>query len=115
MYPFAEKIVLVADNLNTHKAGALYLAFCAEVAHRLLNRFEWHYTPNYGSWLDMAEVEIGVMCRMALGGVFADMESFERQVKVWTQQRNVQCAKVNWQFTTKDARIKLKRLYPTIL
>ena len=115
MYPFAEKIVLVADNLNTHKAGALYLAFCAEVAHRLLNRFEWHYTPNYGSWLDMAEVEIGVMCRMALGVVFADMESFERQVKVWTQQRNVQCAKVNWQFTTKDARIKLKRLHPTIL
>ena len=115
MYPFVDKIVLVTDNLNTHKAGALYEVFCAEEAHRLLNRFEWHYTPIHGSWLDMAEIEIGVMCRMALGVPLADMGSFEKQVKVWTQQRNSKCAKVNWQFTTKDARIKLKRLYPTIL
>ena len=80
-----------------------------------MNRFEWHYTPIHGSWLDMAEIEIGVMCRQALGVPLADMESFEKQVKAWTQQRNDKCAKVNWQFTTKDARIKLKRLYPTIL
>ena len=101
--------------LDTHKPGALYGVFCAEEAHRLLNRFEWHYTPNHGGWLGMAEIEIGVMCRMALGVPIADMESFENQVKAWTLQRNNKCVKVNWQFTTKDARIKLKRLYPTIL
>jgi hypothetical protein len=101
MYPFVDKIVLVTDNLDTHKAGALYEAFCAEEAHRLLNRFEWHYTPIHGSWLDMAEVEIGVMCRQAFGVPLADMGSFEKQVKVWTQQRNAKCVKVNWQFTTR--------------
>jgi hypothetical protein len=115
MYPSVDKIVLVTDNLNTHKVGALYEAFCAEEAHRLACRFEWHYTPNHGSWLDMAEIEIGVMCRQALGVVFGDLESFKNQVRVWTQQRNNACVKVNWHFTTKDARIKLKRLYPTIL
>ncbi|MCL2257064.1 MAG: IS630 family transposase, partial [Candidatus Bathyarchaeota archaeon] len=105
----------VADNLNAHKVGALCEVFCVEEARRLLNRFEWHFAPNHGSWLDMVEIEIGVMCRQVLGVAFVDMESFERQVKAWIQQRNVQCVKVNWQFTTKDARIKLKRLYPTII
>jgi hypothetical protein len=115
MYPSVDKIVLVTDNLNIHCFGALYEAFCAEEAHRLANRFEWRFTPKHGSWLDMAEIEIGVMCRMALGSPFADVESFQRQVQMWTLQRNAQCVRVNWQFTIKDARIKLKRLYPTIL
>jgi len=115
MYPLAEKIVLVTDNLNTHSTASLYKAFAPEEANRLAKRFEWHYTPKHGSWLDMAEIEIGVMCRQALAKPLPDMDSFKKQVKAWTYQRNTDCSKVNWQFTTKDARIKLKRLYPTIL
>jgi len=115
MYPHAEKIALVTDNLNTHIPAVLYKAFPPEEAHRLANRFEWHYTPKHGSWLDMAEIEIGIMCRQALAKPLPDMDSFRKQVKSWTIQRNIEGAKVNWQFTTKDARIKLKRLYPTIL
>ena len=115
MYPSAEKIVLVTDNLNTHSTASLYNAFPPEEAHRLANRFEWHYTPKHASWLDMAEIEINVMCRQALGKPLSDMDSFKKQIAAWTIQRNSQSAKVNWQFTTKDARIKLKHLYPTIL
>jgi hypothetical protein len=115
MYSTADKIILVTDNLNTHAPASLYKAFTPEEAHRLINRFEWHYTPKHGSWLDMAEIEIGVMCRQALAKPLPDMESFKRQVDTWTLQRNEECSKVNWQFTTKDARIKLKRLYPIIL
>ena len=115
MYPLAEKIVLVTDNLNTHTTASLYKAFVPEEAHRLANRFEWHYTPKHASWLDMAEIEIGIMCRQALAKPLPDFESFENQVRAWTLRRNIQCGKVNWQFTTADARIKLKRLYPVSL
>jgi len=115
MYPNAEKIILVNDNLNTHIPASLYKAFPPEEAHRLANRFEWHYTPKHASWLDMAEIEIGIMSRQALAKHLPDMESFKKQVKAWTLRRNIECSKVNWQFTTSDARIKLKRLYPTIL
>ena len=115
MYPHAEKIVLVTDNLNTHSTASLYKAFPPEEAHRLANRFEWHYTPKHASWLDMAEIEIGIMCRQALAKPLPDMENFKKQVRSWTLKRNMECAKVNWQFTTKDARVKLKRLYPTII
>jgi hypothetical protein len=115
MYPHAEKIVAVTDNLNTHTTASLYKAFPPEEAHRLANRFEWHFTPKHGSWLDMAEIEIGIMCRQALSKPLPDMDSFKKQVKSWTLRRNIECSKVSWQFTTKDARIKLKRLYPTIL
>ena len=115
MYPHAEKITLVTDNLNTHTTASLYKAFPPEEAHRLANRFEWHYTPKHGSWLDMAEIEIGVMCRQALAKPLPDMDSFRKAVKAWTLRRNIECSKVNWQFTTDDARIKLKRLYPVIL
>lgn len=115
MYPHAEKIVLVNDNLNTHTPASLYKAFSPEEAHRIANRFEWHFTPKHASWLDMAEIEIGIMSRQALAKPLPDMESFKKQVKSWTLRRNAECSKVNWQFTTKDARIKLKRLYPTIL
>jgi hypothetical protein len=115
MYPLVEKIVLVTDNLNTHNTASLYKAFSPEEAHRLANRFEWHYTPNHGSWLDMAEIEIGIMCRQALSKPLPDMESFTKQIKAWTFKRNIECIKADWQFTTKDARIKLKHLYPVVL
>ena len=115
LYSKAEKIVLVTDNLNIHAPSSLYKAFSAEEANRLTKRFEWHYTPKHGSWLDMAEIEIGVMSRQALAKPFPDLESFEKQVRNWTVNRNARCAKINWQFTTADARIKLAKLYPTIL
>ena len=115
LYPTAEKIVLVTDNLNTHSPASFYKAFPPEEARRLTERFEWHYTPKHGSWLDMAEIEIGIMCRQALAKPQPDFDSFHHQVRAWTHQRNSLCVKINWQFTTKDARIKLTRLYPSIL
>lgn len=115
MYPHAEKIVLVTDNLNIHCISSLYKAFTPEEAHRLANRFEWHYTPKHASWLNMAEIEIGVMCHQALRKTMPDMVSFKAQVRAWTSARNIECAKINWQFNTHDARIKLKRLYPQLL
>lgn len=115
LYPMAEKIVLVTDNLNTHCLASLYKAFPPEEARRLAERFEWHFTPKHGSWLDMAEIEIGIMSRQALGKPLPDLDAFKRQVRAWTIKRNADHAKVNWQFNTKDARIKLARLYPSIL
>jgi hypothetical protein len=115
MYPHAEKIVLVTDNLNTHSVASLYKAFSPEEARRIAKRFEWHYTPKHASWLDMAEIEIGIMSRQALAKPLPDMDSFKKQVKSWTLRCNINCSKVNCQFTTKDARIKLKRLYLVIL
>jgi hypothetical protein len=115
LYPHAEKIVVVTDNLNIHEIASLYKAFPPDEAHRLANRFEWHYTPKNGSWLNMAEIEIGVMCRQALTKPLPNMQSFIKQVKAWTLLRNIECSKVSWQFTTTDARVKLKRLYPVIL
>jgi hypothetical protein len=115
MYPLAEKIVLITDNLNTHIPASLYKAFTPEEAHRIANRFEWHYTPTHGSWLNMAEIEISVMSRQALAKPFPDMVSFEKAINAWNFRRNIECVKIDWQFTTNDARIKLKRLYPVIL
>lgn len=115
MYPFAEKITLVTDNLNTHSPASLYKTFSPEEARRIANRYEWHYTPLHGSWLDMAEIEIGVMCRQALAKPLPDMISFKNHVRAWTLRRNIDCSKVDWHFTTKDARTKLKRLYPIVL
>lgn len=115
LYPRADKIVLVTDNLNTHSPASLYKAFPPEEARRLTERFEWHYTPKHGSWLDMAEIEIGILCRQALAKPLPDMSSFQRQVRAWTVRRNSLASKVNWQFTSRDARIKLAKLYPTIL
>ena len=115
LYPHAEKIVLVTDNLNTHSPASFYKAFPPEEARRLTERLEWHFTPKHGSWLNMAEIEIGVMSRQALAKPLPDMESFKKQVRAWTIRRNADAAKINWQFTTKDARIKLARLYPSIL
>ena len=115
LYPRAEKIVLVTDNLDIHAVASLYKAFRPEEARRLAERFEWHYTPKHGSWLDMAEIEIGIMSRQALAKPLPDLESFKEQVRIWTIKRNAECKKINWQFTTADARIKLARLYPTVL
>ena len=115
MYPNAEKIILVTDNLNTHIPASLYKAFSPEEAHRIANRFEWHYTPKHGSWLNMAEIEIGIMCRQALAKPLPDLDSFKKQVETWTLNRNSECSNVNWQFTNEKPRIKLKHLYPTIL
>ena len=115
LYPRAEKIVLVTDNLNTHSPASLYKAFPPEEARRLTERFEWHYTPKHGSWLDMAEIEIGIPCRQALAKPLPDFNSFQQRVHAWTIRCNSLSAKINWKFTTSDARIKLARLYPTIL
>ncbi len=115
LYPMAEKIILVTDNLNMHSPASLYKAFPAEEARRLTERFEWHYTPKHGSWLDMAEIELGILSRQALSKPLPDIDSFTRQVRSWTAIRNAACSKVTWQFTTNDARIKLAKLYPISL
>ena len=113
-YPDAEKIVLVSDNLNTHEPSSLYEAFAPEEARRILNRLEMHHTPKHGSWLNMAEIEFSVLGRQCLDRRIPDQETLKKEVKAWNQERNNKMGKVNWQFTTKDARIKLKRLYPVI-
>lgn len=112
MYPRAEKIVVVMDNLNTHSLGSLYEAYPAEEARRIAERFEIHFTPKHGSWLDMAEIELGVLKRQCLSGRIATIEEMEQEIRAWEAERNSKCLTVIWQFTTADARIKLERLYP---
>ena len=114
MYPTADKITLVTDNLNIHETASLYKAFEPNEARRLANRFEWHYTPKHASWLNMAEIELSVMSRQALARPFPDIESFTNQIRAWNIRRNLQDSKVDWQFTTVDARVKLKHLYPIL-
>ena len=114
MYPEAERIVLVEDNLNTHSPASLYEAFEPAEAKRLADRFEFHYTPKHGSWLDMAEIELGILGRQCLARRIARIETLRREVKAWQKTRNGNRAKVQWQFTTETARIKLKTLYPSI-
>jgi hypothetical protein len=113
-YPYAEKIVIVMDNLNTHSLSSLYEAFPPDEARRLALRFEIHFTPKHGSWLNMAEIEIGVMSKQCLKRRIAEKEEMAYQVKAWTSTRNSANLTVNWRFTTDDARIKLKRLYPKL-
>jgi len=114
LYPSAKKITLVTDNLNTHDVSSLYKAFPPEEAHRIANRFDWHFTPKHGSWLNMAEIEINVMSRQALARPFPDFVSFSNQIAAWNSRRNLIASKVDWHFTTPDARTKLKRLYPVL-
>jgi hypothetical protein len=114
MYPDAETIVLVQDNLNTHSPASLYEAFEPDQAKRLTERFEFHYTPKHGSWLDMAEIELGILGRQCLSRRIDNVEDLRREVKAWEKSRDQARAKVNWQFTTADARIKLRRLYPSL-
>jgi hypothetical protein len=109
-----KKIVLVMDNLNTHKLGSLYEAFEPDEARRIAERLEIHYTPKHGSWLDMAEIEIGVLSRQCLDRRIPDQITLRAEINVWQEQRNINAVCVNWRFTTEDARIKLKSLYPSI-
>ena len=111
-FPDAVKIVLLQDNLNTHKPASLYEAFPAPEARRLVERFEWHYTPKHGSWLDMAESELSVLASQCLHRRIADKQILAHEVSAWQHHRNKHHAKANWQFKTADARVKLKRLYP---
>ena len=110
----ASKIVLVQDNLSTHKPASLYEAFPAAEARRLVERFEWHYTPKHGSWLDMAEAELSVLSRPCLDRRIPNKQALIEEVAAWEDDRNKNHTKADWQFTTADARIRLKRLYPAI-
>lgn len=113
-YPKAEKIVLVMDNLNTHSPASFYEAFEPAEAWRLSQKLEIHYTPLHGSWLNMAEIELSVLGRQALSGRIATLQQMHERVEAWQQARNQQPASIQWRFTTADARIKLKRLYPSL-
>src|SRR4051812_11955441 len=113
-YPEAEVIMLVMDNLNTHKVASLYEAFEPAEARRLLEKLEIHYTPKHGSWLNRAETELSVLSRQCLDRRIADQGVLVYEVALWQDQRNEAVCKMHWQFTTADARVKLQRLYPVI-
>jgi len=113
-YEHAEKIILVMDNLNTHTPGSLYEAFTPKKAKEIWDRFKFVFTPKHGSWLNMAEIELNVLIGQCLNRRIAEIEVMRSEVKAWELARNEMQARVNWQFTTADARIKLKRLYPTL-
>jgi len=114
LYPQAEKIVVVLDNLNTHTPSAFYEAFAPEEARRLVERFEFHFTPKHGSWLNMAEIELSALVRQCLDRRLPDLQRLTQEVHAWQHQRNDEVVKVLWQFQTTDARTKLKHLYPQI-
>lgn len=113
VYPLAKKVVLVMDNLNTHGIASLYEAFTPEVARALAERLEIHYTPKHGSWLNMAETELSVLSGQCLDRRIDDREWMAREVAAWQTARNASQSRINWQFKTANARIKLKRLYPS--
>lgn len=113
-YPEADVIVVVLDNLNTHSPASFYEAFEPEEAHRLANRFEFHYTPKHGSWLNMAEIELSALGRQCLAGRIPDKTRLISEVDAWEKERNASVVKVHWRFTTADARIRLAHLYPKI-
>ena len=113
-YPEAEKIVLVMDNLNTHKKASLYKAFSPEEAKRIADKLEIHYTPKHGSWLNMAEIELSHLSRQCLDRRIENKELLTEEITTWTSERNEKKIVANWRFTTDDARIKLHKLYPSI-
>jgi DDE superfamily endonuclease len=113
-YPAAARITVVLDNLNTHGPASFYEAFAPDEARRLTERFEFHYTPKHGSWLNMAEIEFSVLSRQCLDRRIGDTETLQNETRAWQQKRNIASKAIDWQFTTADARIKLKRLYPVI-
>ena len=113
-YPDAATVVLVTDNLNTHGVGSLYEAFAPAEARRLAERIEWHFTPKHGSWLNMAEVELSVLSRQCLDRRIPDAATLAVEVAAWQAERNAAGVKADWQFTTADARTKLRRLYPVL-
>jgi transposase len=114
-YPQAEVIVLVMDNLNTHTPASLYEAFEPKEAKRLADKLEIHYTPKHGSWLNMAEIELSVLARQCLGERMSDKGTLQAETAAWEKKRNAHAVRIDWRFTTADARIKLKRLYPSVL
>lgn len=113
-YPEAEKIVLITDNLNTHRPACLYERFPAEEARRIAAKIEWHYTPEHGSWLNIAECELSVLERQCLERRIPDIQTLTQEVAAWQERRNNALVTINWQFTNEQARIKLKQLYPVI-
>ncbi len=113
-FPEAERITVVQDNLNTHTPAALYAAFPPEEAKRIWDKLEFHHTPKHGSWLNMAEIELSVLSRQCLDRRIPDQETLTTEVAAWEADRNAMQATVDWRFTTEDARIKLKHLYPVI-
>jgi len=113
-YPNAEKITLVMDNFKTHTASSLYETFTPEEAKRIWDRFEFVYTPKHGSWLNMAEIELHVLNGQCLNRQISNIEEITKEVHAWQHDRNNKNSKINWQFTTKESRVKLKRLYPSI-
>ena len=114
LYPDAEKIILVMDNLNTHKPSSLYKKYPPAEARRIIKKLEIHYTPKHGSWLDIAEIELNVMTRQCLSRRIDSIELLRKELSAWESERNNKQSKVNWQFRTKDARIKLASLYPEL-
>ncbi len=114
MYPNASKITVVHDQLNTHVPSSVYKAFEPAEARRILDKLEFHYTPKHGSWLNMAEIELSVLTRQCLDRRIPDKEILKQEIAAWEEQRNNLGSRVDWRFTTADARIKLKRLYPSI-
>lgn len=113
-YPSAKKVRLIMDNLNTHSIASLYEKFSPSEARRLAERLEIHYTPKHGSWLNMAEIELSVLSNQCLNRCIVDMQKMQNEVAAWEKARNNKSSKINWQFTTADARIKLYRLYPKL-
>ena len=114
VYPQAERVRLVSDNLSTHSPAAFYETFAPEVAHRLARRVEFCYTPVHGSWLNMVEIELSVLVRQCLKRRLADVERLRREAQAWAEERNRLGTSVDWRFTTADARAKLRKLYPSI-
>jgi transposase len=114
VHPEARRLVLVTDNLNTHGPGCLYEALEPARARRIAERLEWHYTPRHGSWLNMAEIELAALSKQCLGRRIESAERLAREVAAWEYERNERQVGVNWQFTTAKARVKLRRLYPTV-
>lgn len=114
VYPDAETIALVTDNLNIHHAACLYERFSPAEARRIAEKIEWHYTPEHGSWLNIAECELSVLKRQCLKPRLPNIETVKREAFAWQEQRNQRQVAVDWRFTTEDARIKLKRLYPVV-
>lgn len=115
MFPEADKIILVMDNLNTHKPASLYKVFPPAEARRIIKRLEIHYTPRHGSWLDMAEIELNVMTRQCLSRRIENMDLLRQELSAWEAERNQNESKIQWHFQTRDAREKLISLYPTII
>ena len=113
-YPHAERITLVMDNLNTHTGASLYKAFEPKEARRILDKLEFHYTPKHGSWLNMAEIKLSILSRQCMDRRIPDQETLKKEISAWQEKRNVIARPMEWRFTTEDARIKLKKLYPTL-